>query len=129
MTTAPVVLRPQGMPFLTIVALLLTAFFGVQAIIVSGAMTTLSLLIALVFLAGAAWFLFQASRSSVVIDRDQFVIKDGSRQRTYERKDIDSVDLSSLSGHVKMNDGTSVTLPLDGRPLIQAGMLLSPPRR
>ncbi len=130
MNAAPVVLHQRAIPFLTLVSFVLAGFFVIQAIIVSGgsrAMALLSLGIAAAFGLGGVWLWFKARQSSVSIDQFQFVVADGGRkQRVYERAEITSVDLSRLSGQVRLEDGTAVTLPLEGSSLIEAGVLLTP---
>ena len=126
MSIGPVVLRPRSPPFLMVVAGLLAAFFVAQGLIVDRWMAWLSLAIAAVFIGGGAWFWFQARRSVVLIDAEEFIVKDGGRERTYRRADVAAVDLSALAGHVRLRDGSTVTLPLEGRVLIEAGVLLSP---
>ncbi|MGI9597246.1 MAG: hypothetical protein ACR2QK_13875 [Acidimicrobiales bacterium] len=126
MSFGPAVIRPNSIPFPTVACAVIVLFFGIQAIIVDSWMAVLSLTIAAVFLLGAAWYWLQARRSSVLIDSNQFIIKDGSKQKRYERSDIAAVDLSSLRGHVTMKDGTEIMLPLEGRPLVEAGLLLTP---
>ena len=125
MTIGPVVLRQQGLPFLGIACLVLTAFFIIQGLIVSGVMTLLSLAIAAIFALGALWYWFRARQSSVLIDESHVIIKEGRKQLTVDRGSIESVDLSSLVGQVRLDDGSALDLPLEGKPLIEAGVLLS----
>ncbi len=129
MSLGPTVIRPNTIPFQSVACALLTVFFVIQAIIVDRWMTVLSLVIALIFAIGGLWYWFQARRSSVLIDQYQFIVKDGSKQRTFERSEVANVDLSSLDGHVTFKDGSSILLPLDGRPLVEAGVLLNPTGR
>lgn len=129
MSLGPTVLRSRKIPFTSLAAILLSGFFVVQALVVDGQARGLSLLVAAAFAAGAVWTWFQRRRSAVLIDADQFIVKDGGRQRVYDLAAIEHVDLSSLRGHVVLSDGRSVSLPLEGDQLIQAGLLLTPPRR
>ena len=126
MSLGPAVLRQQSVPFLSLACLLFTVFFVIQGFLVSGLLTVLSLVIAAIFAAAGLWFWFQARRSSVLIDREQFIVKDGAKQETFQRSDIESIDLASLRGHVRFKDGSSLTLPLEGKQLVEAGLLLSP---
>lgn len=126
MSLGPTVIRPNSIPFPTVACAVIALFFVIQAIIVNSWMTVLSLVIAGIFAAGAAWYWFQARRSSVLIDQEQFIVKNGAKQSTFARSQIKSIDLSSLDGQVQFKDGTSVDLPLDGKPLVEAGILLTP---
>jgi membrane protein implicated in regulation of membrane protease activity len=126
MTIGATVLKPSGTPFPTIALGVLTAFFVIQAFIVSGWMTVLSLVVALIFAAAAAWVWWRSRRSAVLINPDDFTVANGTSQRTYARSDVVAVDLSAPHGQVSLADGRRVTLPLEGRDLIEAGLLLTP---
>lgn len=128
MSLGPTVIRPDSVPFPTVACSLFAVFFAIQAVMINRWMTMASLAIALVFAIVAWWFWFQARRSLVLIDTHQFIVKDGHRERTFDTAEVETVDLSSPSGHIRFKDGTSVALPLEGRPLVRAGMLLSPGR-
>jgi hypothetical protein len=126
MSLGPTVFRPRAVPFPTIGCGLIALFFVIQGIIVNRWMTVLSLAIAALFAIAACWFLFQARRSSVLIDANQFIVKTGARQNTYDIDQIENVDLSSVSGHVRFRDGSTTDLPLQGNELVEAALLLSP---
>lgn len=127
MSLGPTVFRPRAIPYTTIGCGLIALFFVIQAIIVNSWMTVLSLVIALVFALAAAWFWFQARRSSVLIDTNQFIIKTGSKQKTYDTDSIADIDLSSVAGHISFKDGTRADLPLQGDQLVEAALMLMPP--
>ncbi len=126
MSIGPTVFRPRAVPYPTIGLGVIALFFVIQAIIVNSWMTVLSLVIALVFALAAAWFWLQARRSSVLIDANQFIVKTGSTQKTYDTDSIADIDLSSINGHITFNDGTSTDLPLQGDQLVEAALLLMP---
>lgn len=126
MTIGATVLKPNSVQFPTIAFAIIAVFFVIQAIIVSGMMTVLSLVVALIFAAAAAWTWFRSRQATVLINPNDFTVKSGSNQRTYARSDVVAVDLSAVDGHVALADGRRVTLPLDGQPLVEAGLLLTP---
>ncbi len=128
MTVGPAVLRSQSVPYLSVACAAIAAFFGVQAIIVDRWMMVLSLVLATIFGLGALWYWLRSRRSAVLIDRATFTVKAGRRQRSFEIADIEKVDLGARSGHVRFKDGSTVTLPLEGRQLVEAGLLLEPRR-
>lgn len=126
MTTSPTVLRNNGMPFLTMASAVLVVYFLVKAVLIPGAAAVFSLIMgALVALAGLWWYR-RAQRANVVIDADTFTVNTGRRSDTYQRADVASVNLSSAMEQVRFRDGTGIALPLEGRSLVQAGILLSP---
>lgn len=126
MSIGPTVFHQRSLPFPTLACLAIAAFFVLQAIVVNGWMMVLSLALAVLFLFAAGWYLLEARRSSVLIDAEQFIVKAGARQTTFERADIASVDLSSPVGHIVLKDGSIITLPLEGDELVRAGLLLTP---
>lgn len=126
MSLGPTVLRPTTIPMLSVVNTVIAIGFGLLALFLDGAARFASVAVAIGFVIGAVWILFQARRSSVLIDVNQFIVKDGGRQRRFEIAQIESVDLRRLRGHIRFKDGSSVALPLEGRDLMEAGLLLTP---
>ncbi|MGH1488374.1 MAG: hypothetical protein ACRBK7_03115 [Acidimicrobiales bacterium] len=126
MSFGPSVFRPRAIPFPTIGCALIALFFVIQAIIVNSWMTVLSLAIALIFALAAAWYWYQVRQSSVLIDANQFIVKSGSKQRTFETDAIADIDLSSPTGQITFKDGTTTNLPLEGKQLVEAALLLMP---
>ncbi len=129
MSLGPTVLTPRTVPLLTAVCAVLAVGFVLLGIFLDGTIRLAAFGIALAFFAGGAWNLFQARRSAVLIDTNQFIVKDGGKQARFDISQIDSVDLSRLRGQVRFKDGTSVTLPLEGDDLMEAGLLLNPSDR
>lgn len=129
MSLGPTVLRPQTVPVLTTVCAILAVAFVALALFVDGNLRLAGFGIAAGFAMLGAWNFFQARRSAVLIDVHQFIVKDGGRQRRFDISQIEVVDLSRLRGQVRFKDGTSVTLPLEGDDLMEAGLLLNPSRR
>lgn len=112
---------------LSTACIVLALAFVALALFVDGSIRLIGFAIAAAFAAAAGWNFFQARRSAVLIDANQFIVKDGGKQRRFDISHIESVDLSRLGGHVRFKDGTSVTLPLEGDELMEAGLLLHPP--
>ncbi|MEM7276425.1 MAG: hypothetical protein AAF547_25355 [Actinomycetota bacterium] len=128
MSFGPTVLRRRSVRVLAVVAAVVAVAFGVLALLLDRWMAGAAMAIAGVSLLAMIWHLVQSRRSAVLIDTNQFIVKDGGRQERFDRAEIDSIDLSRLRGQVRFKDGSSVTLPLDGDELIEAGLLLSPTR-
>lgn len=126
MSIGPVVLRPRPVPPLAILAAIVAVVFVVLGLVLDRWMAGVAAGIAIVFVLAGFWLVLQARRSVVMIDTHQFIVKAGGRQQTFERTQIDTIDLSRLRGQVRFTDGTSVTLPLVGDQLVEAGILLSP---
>lgn len=126
MSIGPTVFQPKSIPYPTIGCGLIALFFVIQAIIVNSWMTVLSLVIAAIFALAAIWFVMRARQSSVLIDANQFIVKSGSKQKTYDTDTIADIDLSSVNGHITFKDGSSTDLPLEGKQLVEAAMLLMP---
>lgn len=129
MSLGPTVLRARTIPLLSTVCAFLALGFVLLGIFLDGSIRLAAFAITLAFLAAGAWNLFQARRSAVLIDTNQFIVKDGGKQARFDISQIESVDLSRLRGHVRFKDGTSVTLPLEGEDLMEAGLLLNPSGR
>ena len=126
MSLGPVMLKPRTVPMLSGLLGLLAAIFVILALFLDGTVRSIALVIAAGFLLWAAWVLVQARRSAVLIDTHQFIVKTGGRQTRFEISQIESVDLSRLRSQVRFKDGSSVTLPLEGDDLMEAGLLLNP---
>jgi len=126
MSLGPVMLKPRTVPMLCGLLGLLAAIFVILALFLDGTVRSIALVIAAGFLLWAAWVLVQARRSAVLIDTHQFIVKTGGRQTRFEISQIESVDLSRLRSQVRFKDGSSVTLPLEGDDLMEAGLLLNP---
>lgn len=129
MTFAPAVFRPKHVPGLAIAAGLVAIFFLVQALIAGGMMRVFALVLAAIFAAIAIWYYMSARRASVIVRGESFTIQDGRSETTYERSDIESIDLRSLKGQLKMRDGKHVWLPLEGSQLVEISLLLAPGQR
>ena len=128
MTTSPTVLRNSGLPFLTIASGILVIYFVAKAVLIPGAAAVFSLVMGgLVALAGFWWYR-RSQATSVIVDSDTFTVTRAGRSESYERAQVAAVDLSSPFEQVKFRDGSGVALPLEGRSLVQAGILLSPRR-
>ncbi len=126
MSTSPTVLRNSGIPFLTIASGVLVIYFVAKAVLIPGAAAVFSLIMgALVALAGFWWFR-RSQNSTVIIDKDTFTVSRAGHSESFNRSEVTSIDLSSPLEQVKFRDGTGVALPLEGRSLVQAGILLSP---
>ncbi|MEM9654048.1 MAG: hypothetical protein AAGA65_18285 [Actinomycetota bacterium] len=129
MSIGPTVLKPRAVPLLTTVCLVLAVAFVALGFFLDGTVRTAAFGVAAAFVLVGGWNLFQSRRSAVLIDTHQFIVKDGGKQTSFEIDRIESVDLSRLRGHVRFTDGTSITLPLDGNDLLEAGLLLNPSGR
>lgn len=128
MSATPVVLRFSGTPFLSVAAVVVALYFLVKALLMDGGVVPFSLVMAATLVTAAAWWFRCSRRFSVVIDGDQLIINRGSRTATYDRSSIESVNLADSGRQVRFRDGSAIGLPLEGRALIEAGLLLSPPR-
>lgn len=129
MTTPPVVIRSRSTPFFSVGCAILVVYFVVKALVFDGGPEVFSLTLGAVVAASGLWWLWRARQRAVVIDGDQLVIRNGERSTVHSRAEIDSVNLAALGDQVLFIDGTGVRLPLEGRELIEAGFLLTPPRR
>ncbi len=127
-STAPVVLRFSGTPFLSVATTVVALYFLVKAFLMDGGVVLFSLIMAAALIAVAAWWLVRVRRFSVVIDGDRLIINRGRRTATYDRTSIESVNLADHGRHVRFRDGSAIGLPLEGSALIEAGLLLSPGR-
>ncbi len=126
MTTSPTVLRNTGVPFLTIASGILVLYFLAKAVLIPGTAAVFSLVMgALVALAGFWWYR-RSQQTSVIIDANTFTVTRAGRTESYDRSEVSAIDLSSPLEQVKFRDGSGVSLPLEGRSLVQAGILLSP---
>ncbi len=126
MTTSPTVLRNTGVPFLTIASGILVLYFLAKAVLIPGTAAVFSLVMgALVALAGFWWYR-RSQQTSVIIDANTFTVTRAGRTESYDRSEVSGIDLSSPLEQVKFRDGSGVSLPLEGRSLVQAGILLSP---
>ncbi|MDH3294452.1 MAG: hypothetical protein OER95_09055 [Acidimicrobiia bacterium] len=128
MSTAPVVIRPKSVPSLSVACAILLVYFVAKAMIFGGDVGLLSLVFGAVVAIVGLWALWRRRRTVVVIDGDDVTITRGRSSTSFQRFDVASIDLSGLDHHLKMADGTGVRLPLDGRQLVEVGLLLSPPR-
>ena len=129
MTAAPVVIRSRSTPFLSAACAVLVVYFVVKALLLDGGPAVFSLLLGAAVAVTGLWWLWRAGRRAVVIDGDQLIIRNGPQSRVYSRAEIVSIDLSSLDRQIVFTDGSGIRLPLEGRELIEAGFLLTPPRR
>ncbi len=129
MTTGPVVISSRSTPFFSITCAVLVAYFLVKAWILDGGPAVFSLILGAVVALAGLWWLWRARVRSVVIDGGQMVINNGSHSSAYSRADIVSVNLAAVDRQVVFADGSAIRLPLEGRELIKAGYLLTPPRR
>lgn len=129
MTVAPVVIRSRSTPFFSVAAAILVVYFVIKALVLDGGPAVFSLVLGAVASTLGLWWLWRARRRVVVIDGDQLIISSGGRSRVYSRAEIVSVDLASLDRQVVFTDGSGIRLPLEGRDLVEAGFLLTPPRR
>lgn len=107
----------------------MSVYFLVKALVMDGGVALFSLIMAAVLAAVAMWWLVRVRRSSVVIDGDRLMVKRGARTATYDRTSIESVDLADTGRQVRFRGGSAIGLPLEGKALIEAGLLLSPGRR
>ncbi|MDH5520866.1 MAG: hypothetical protein OEZ14_10085 [Acidimicrobiia bacterium] len=129
MTAAPVVIRSRSTPFLSVACAVLVVYFVVKALLLDGGPAVFSLLLGAAVAVTGLWWLWRAGQRAVVIDGDQLIIRSGQQSRVYSRAEIVSIDLSSLDRQIMFTDGSGIRLPLEGRELIEAGFLLTPPRR
>lgn len=129
MTTAPVVIRSQSTPFLCVASAVLVVAFAVKALVLDGGPAVFSLVLGAVVAVAGLWWLWRARHRAVIIDGDRLTISGVGRSRVYSRAEIVSVDLASPDRQIIFTDGSGVRLPLEGRELVQAGFLLTPPRR
>lgn len=127
-TIAPATFHSSRVPFATIAAAAIAVYFVVKAALLGGSLAVFSLLMAALAAGVALWWLARSRSSAVVIDATQLTVKRGSSTRTYDRSDIESVDLSDTGRQVRFRDGTAIGLPLEGSSLVEAGLLLSPRR-
>ncbi|MDH4280232.1 MAG: hypothetical protein OEW83_19365, partial [Acidimicrobiia bacterium] len=104
-------------------------YFVVKALLLDGGPAVFSLLLGAAVAVTGLWWLWRAGQRAVVIDGDQLIIRSGQQSRVYSRAEIVSIDLSSLDRQIMFTDGSGIRLPLEGRELIEAGFLLTPPRR
>jgi len=81
---------------------------------------------AAIFVLLSFWWYRRSQQSSVIIDGDTVTINRGRQTQTFRRSDIAKVDLSSASRQLTFGDGTGTSLPLEGRSLVEAGILLNP---
>jgi len=128
-TAAPVVIRSRSTPFLSVACAVLVVYFVVKALLLDGGPAVFSLLLGAAVAVTGLWWLWRAGQRAVVIDGDQLIIRSGQQSRVYSRAEIVSIDLSSLDRQIMFTDGSGIRLPLEGRELIEAGFLLTPPRR
>lgn len=130
MTIAATVFRSNRMPFIALACLVVAIFFLLQAVLMVVMsmipLAILSIVVAVVFALAAAWLHRISRESAVVVNTEQFIVKSGGTETTYNRSDIAAIDLSSIRGQLTMKDGTNVWLPLEGGDLIEASILLSP---
>jgi len=126
MTFAPAVFKPKHVPGLAIAAGLVAIFFLIQALIAGNMMRIFALVVAAIFACIAVWYYLSARQASVTVRRDSFTVQAGKAETTYERSDIESIDLRSLKGQVKLRDGRQVWLPLEGSELVEVSILLAP---
>lgn len=129
MTIAPVVIRSRSTPFFSMACAVLVVYFVIKALVLEGGPAVFSLIMGAVAASAGLWWLWRARRRSVVIDGDQVVITSGARSQTYSRAEIVGVNLASLDDQVVFADGSGARLPLEGKDLVEAGFLLTPPRR
>lgn len=106
----------------------LVVYFVVKALVLEGGAAVFSLLLGAGAAVAGLWWLWRAGRRAVVLDGDQLVIRNGRQSRVYSRAEIVSIDLSSLDRQIVFSDGSGIRLPLEGRELVEAGFLLTPPR-
>lgn len=126
MTVGPTVLRNNGLPFLTMASAVLVVYFLVKAVLIPGAAAVFSLIMGAIVALVGFWWYRRSQRANVVIDAESFTVNSGRRSKSYQRAQVESVNLSSATAQVKFVDGTGIVLPLEGRALVQAGILLSP---
>ena len=129
MTAAPVVIPSRSTPFFSVACAVLVVYFGIKALVLDGGPAVFSLLLGGIVAVSGLWWLWRAGQRAVVLDGDQLIIRTGRQSRVYSRAEIVSIDLSSLDRQVVFTDGSGIQLPLEGRELIEAGFLLTPPRR
>lgn len=108
---------------------ILVLYFVVKAVLLDGGPAVFSLLLGGFAAVAGLWWLWRARHRAVVLDGDQLVIRNGRQSRVYSRAEIVSIDLSSLDRQIVFTDGSAIQLPLEGRELVEAGFLLTPPRR
>ena len=126
---APVVIRSRSTPFFSVACAVLVVYFVAKAALLDGGPAVFSLFLGAIVAVAGLWWLWRAGRRSVVIDGDQLIITDGHQTRIYSRAEIVSVNLASIDRHLVFTNGSGIRLPLEGRELIEAGYLLTPPRR
>lgn len=122
-------IRSQSTPFFSLACAILVAYFVIKAVVLDGGPAVFSLLLGGVAAVAGLWWLWRAGRRAVVLDGDQLIIRDGQQSRVYSRAEIVSIDLSSSDRQVVFTNGSGIRLPLEGRELVEAGFLLTPPRR
>ena len=129
MTAAPVVIRSRSTPFFSVACAILVVYFVIKALVLDAGPAVFSMVLGAVMAVAGLWWLWRAGQRAVVHDGDQLIIRRGRRSRVYSRAEIVSIDLSSLDHQIVFTDGSGIRLPLEGRALIEAGFLLTPPRR
>lgn len=128
-TAAPVVIRSRTTPFFSVACAVLVVYFAVKALVLDGGPAVFSLVLGAVAAVAGLWWLWRAGRRTVVLEGEQLIIRNGRQSRVYSRAEIVSIDLSSLDRQIVFTDGSAIRLPLEGRELVEAGFLLTPPRR
>jgi len=129
MTIAPVVIKSRSTPFFSMACAILVIYFVIKWLVLGGDPGVFSLIMGGVAAVVGLWWLWRARQAAVIVDGDQFTVIRRGRSQTYSRGDVASVDLSSLDNQVTFVDGTGTRLPLEGKELVHAGVLLTPPRR
>lgn len=126
MSISPVVLKSQSVPFQSMASAVVLVYFIVKSLVFGGAVAAFSLFLGAIAALVGLWALWSARKSSVVIDGDTFTVVRRGRATSYERSRVSDVDLSGLDRHLTLDDGTGVRLPLEGKALVEAGLLLGP---
>jgi hypothetical protein len=109
-----------------VAAAVFVVYFVVKAVVLGGSVGMFALTQAAAVAAAGIWVILRSRRSSVMIDADHFTVIRGRRSETFLRQEVAAVDLSGFARHLTMADGTGVRLPLEGRALVEAGLLLTP---
>jgi len=129
MTATPVVIRSRSTPFFSVACVIVLGYFVIKALVFDGDSAVFSMVLGAIVAVAGLWWLWRARQRSVVVNGDQLIVTDGSRTLVRSRAEIESVNLAALGDQIHFTDGSGLRLPLEGRELIEAGVLLTPPRR